>query len=118
MTRRKATIFFLKSLHKTIDRPAQTSNEELQTVNEELETAKEELQSTNEELITLNEELQSRNEDLRNVNSDIQNVLRSIRTSILMLDGSLKVRRFNPGAEKLFNLIQTDYRTPDQQFAL
>jgi two-component system CheB/CheR fusion protein len=97
---------------RTANEEAQTSNEELQTMNEELETAKEELQSTNEELITLNEELQSRNDDLRNVNSDIQNVLRSIGTGILMLDGALRIRRFNPGTERLFNLIQTDLGRP------
>jgi two-component system CheB/CheR fusion protein len=97
---------------RTANEEAQTSNEELQTMNEELETAREELQSTNEELITLNEELQSRNEDLCNVNSDIQNVLRSITTSVLMLDGAMRIRRFNPGAEKLFNLIQTDIGRP------
>jgi two-component system CheB/CheR fusion protein len=97
---------------RTANEEVQSSNEELQTMNEELETAKEELQSTNEELVTLNEELQSRNEDLRNANSDIQNVLRSIGTSILMLDGDLRIRRFNPGAEWLFNLIQTDLGRP------
>lgn len=97
---------------RTANEEAQTSNEELQTMNEELETAKEELQSTNEELITLNEELLARNEDLRVVNSDIHNVLRSISTSILMLDATMRVRRFNPGAEKLFNLIPTDIGRP------
>jgi two-component system CheB/CheR fusion protein len=86
----------------------QSSNEELQSTNEELETAKEELQSSNEELMTLNEELENRNEELAEVNSDLINLLASVDIPIVMLDSDLRIRRFNPGAQKVLNLIPND----------
>jgi two-component system, chemotaxis family, CheB/CheR fusion protein len=89
-----------------------SSNEELQSTNEELETAKEEIQATNEELSTINEELRSRNIQLNNVNSDLQNLLSSVNIPILMLSGELRIRRFTPLAEPLFNLIPTDIGRP------
>ncbi len=89
-----------------------SSNEELQSTNEELETAKEEIQATNEELSTINEELRSRNLQLNHVNSDLQNLLSSVNIPILMLSGDLRIRRFTPLAEPLFNLIPTDIGRP------
>jgi len=86
----------------------QSSNEELQSTNEELETAKEELQSSNEELMTLNEELENRNSELAEVNNDLVNLLASVDIPILMLDAGLRIRRFNPSAQKVLNLIPTD----------
>jgi two-component system CheB/CheR fusion protein len=86
----------------------QSSNEELQSTNEELETAKEELQSTNEELITLNEELRHNNADLTAINDDLNNLLRGISLPVVMLGRDLRIRRFTPGAQKLFKLIPTD----------
>jgi two-component system, chemotaxis family, CheB/CheR fusion protein len=85
-----------------------SSNEELQSTNEELETAKEEIQATNEELSTINDELRSRNQQLNYVNSDLHNLLSSVNIPILMLSGDLRIRRFTPMAETLFNLIPTD----------
>jgi len=90
----------------------QSSNEELQSTNEELETAKEELQSSNEELTTLNEELENRNRELAHVSSDFVNLLVSIEIPILMLDSGLRIRRFNPGAQQIFNLIPSDVGRP------
>ncbi|HEX3582056.1 MAG TPA: CheR family methyltransferase [Thermoanaerobaculia bacterium] len=86
----------------------QSSNEELQSTNEELETAKEELQSSNEELITLNEELESRNQELAQANNDLVNLLASVDLPIIMLDSDLRIRRFNPGAQRILHLIPTD----------
>jgi two-component system CheB/CheR fusion protein len=90
----------------------QSSNEELQSMNEELETAKEELQSSNEELMTLNDEVQNRNQELSEVSSDMQNLFRSINIPVVMLSNNLYIRRFNPAAEKVFNLIATDIGRP------
>ena len=90
----------------------QSSNEELQSTNEELETAKEELQSTNEELTTLNEELENRNSELAVVNNDLVNLLSSVEIPILMLDGKLRVRRFNPIAQRKLNLAAGDIGRP------
>ena len=89
-----------------------SSNEELQSANEELETAKEEIQATNEELSTINDELRNRNVQLHTVNNDLQNLLSSVNISILMLSGDLRIRRFTPMAEQLFNLIASDVGRP------
>src|ERR1041384_1835890 len=86
----------------------QSTNEELQSINEEVETAKEELESANEELTTLNEELQTRNSELGRVNSDLVNLLSSTQVPTVMLDSSLRIRRFNSSAERVLNLITTD----------
>jgi two-component system, chemotaxis family, CheB/CheR fusion protein len=86
----------------------QSSNEELQSANEELETAKEELQSSNEELTTLNEELENRATELAEVNNDLTNLLASIDIPIVMLDSTLRIRRFNPGAQRVLNLLPGD----------
>ncbi|HKO56408.1 MAG TPA: chemotaxis protein CheB [Thermoanaerobaculia bacterium] len=86
----------------------QSSNEELQSTNEELETAKEELQSSNEELTTLNEELENRNNELALLNNDLLNILTSVDIPIVMLDGGLRIRRFNPGAQRVLNLVPAD----------
>ncbi len=90
----------------------QSSNEELQSMNEELETAKEELQSSNEELMTLNDEVQNRNLELGRISSDLFNLFRSINIPVVMLSNNLHIRRFNPAAEKTFNLIATDVGRP------
>ncbi|WP_271251611.1 CheR family methyltransferase [Pseudanabaena sp. Chao 1811] len=89
-----------------------SSNEELQSANEELETAKEEIQATNEELSTINDELRNRNMQLHAVNNDLQNLLSSVNIPILMLSGDLRIRRFTPMAEQLFNLIASDVGRP------
>jgi two-component system CheB/CheR fusion protein len=89
-----------------------SSNEELQSTNEELETAKEEIQATNEELNTINEELQRRNSESTQVTNDLQNLLSSISIPILMLGGDLRIRRFTPLAERIFNLIPSDVGRP------
>ncbi|MBD2452417.1 PAS domain-containing protein [Nostoc sp. FACHB-152] len=85
-----------------------SSNEELQSTNEELQTAKEEVQATNEELHTTNQELQSRNLELHNVNNDLLNLLSSVNIPILILTNDLRIRRFTPTAQRLFNLIPAD----------
>ncbi|MHB1653200.1 MAG: chemotaxis protein CheB [Desulfitobacteriaceae bacterium] len=90
----------------------QSSNEELQSMNEELETAKEELQSSNEELLVLNDEVQNRNQELGKTSSDLFNLFRSINIPVVMLSNNLQIRRFNPAAEKVFNLIATDVGRP------
>lgn len=89
-----------------------SSNEELQSTNEELETAKEEIQATNEELNTTNEELRSRNLELHQVNNDLTNLLASINIPILMLTSDLRIRRFTPMAQRLFNFIPADAGRP------
>ncbi len=90
----------------------QSSNEELQSTNEEMETAREELQSTNEELETVNDELANRNEQLNVVNNDLQNLISSLHIPVIMLDRNLKIRRYTPRAENIWNLIASDIGRP------
>jgi two-component system, chemotaxis family, CheB/CheR fusion protein len=86
----------------------QSANEELQSVNEELETSKEELESANEELTTLNEEMSNRNVELNRINSDLVNLQNSTKLAIVLLARNLTIRRFNPEAEKQFDLLAND----------
>jgi two-component system CheB/CheR fusion protein len=94
-----------------------SSNEELQSTNEELDTAKEELQSTNEELNTVNDELRNRNDELTDANADLLNLLGSVHIAIVIVSADLRVRRFTPIAEKLFNLIPGDIGRPLAQLS-
>jgi two-component system CheB/CheR fusion protein len=98
----------MKAAHEEI----LSSSEELQSTNEELETAKEELQSSNEELLTLNEELLHRNLDLSVLTNDLNNVLVGVDIPVVVLDGSLHIRRFTPMAGRLLNIIETDVGRP------
>jgi two-component system CheB/CheR fusion protein len=90
----------------------QSANEELQTTNEELQTATEELQSTNEELTTLNEELEIRNRELGQSLGNETNLLDSLQNPVLMVGGDLRIRLFNPAAEKVVNVMATDIGRP------
>jgi two-component system CheB/CheR fusion protein len=94
-----------------------SSNEELQSTNEELDTAKEELQSTNEELNTVNDELHGRNEELTRVNADLLNLLANVQIAIVIVSRDMRIRRFTPMAEKLFNLIASDIGRPFTQIS-
>lgn len=97
---------------QTVNEEIMSSNEELQSSNEELETAQEELQSSNEELRTLNEELHFRNLELDVLNGDLGNILISITVPILIISNDLRIRRFTPAAQKIFNLINGDIGRP------
>ena len=97
---------------KSSNEELMSANEELQSINEEMETSKEELQSTNEELATLNEELDNRNQELFQANNDLNNLLTAVQIAIVMLGPDLRIRRFNPRAEDLLNLIPADVGRP------
>ncbi len=103
----------MKAAHEEI----LSSSEELQSTNEELETAKEELQSSNEELLTLNEELLHRNLDLSVLTNDLNNVLVGVDIPVVVLDGSLHIRRFTPMAGRLLNVLETDVGRPFSEVA-
>jgi two-component system, chemotaxis family, CheB/CheR fusion protein len=97
---------------KSANEEIQSSNEELQSTNEELETAKEELQSINEELTTLNDELQLRNIELTQANNDLNNLLANVNFMVVMVGIDHRIRRFNPIAEKILNIIPSDIGRP------
>lgn len=89
-----------------------STNEEMQSANEELESSREELQSLNEELVTLNSEHEQKIARLTQVNNDLTNVLTRIDVGIIFLDSRLRIRRFNPAATRISNLIEGDIGRP------
>ncbi len=97
---------------QTTNEEYQSANEELQSANEELETSREELQSVNEELLTVNTELSRKIELLSQANDDLNNLLSSIEVATIFLDRDLNIKRFNPSATKIFNLIPSDIDRP------
>ena len=87
-------------------------NEEMRSAAEELETSKEELQSVNEELITVNHELKSSVEELSRTNADLNNLMASTDIGTIFLDRELRIQRFTPSAQKIFNFIPADMGRP------
>jgi two-component system CheB/CheR fusion protein len=117
----KSVVEKLEAAHEALQSTHEellSSNEELQSSNEEMETSQEELQSGNEELATLNDELQNRNLELGQLNSDLANVISSVNVPIVIVDAGLRLRRFNPMAEKLFNVRPTDINRRITDFRL
>jgi len=80
--------------------------------NPKSENAKEELQSSNEEFNNLIEELANRNRELTRMHDDLNNLFGNIDMAVIVLDSNLKIRLFNPTAEKIFKLIPTDVDRP------
>jgi len=97
---------------KSTNEELQSTNEELQSTNEELTTSREEMQSLNEELQTVNAEQQSKLDEVSRVNDDMRNLLNSTEIATVFLDGELHIRRFTPGADKLFKLRPGDVGRP------
>lgn len=97
---------------ETANEELQSSNEELLSANEELQSSNEELQSLNEELHTLNTEHQLRIKELIELNDDLNNYFRSSELAQIFVDRELRIRKFNPTAVKMVNLIETDIGRP------
>jgi two-component system CheB/CheR fusion protein len=97
---------------KASNEELQAMNEELRSASEELETGKEELQSVNEELSTLNAELREKVEEIGRANSDLQNLMASTRIATLFLDKNLRLKRYTPTAQDIFNVIPGDVGRP------
>lgn len=97
---------------ETTNEELQSSNEELLSANEELQSSNEELQSLNEELHTLNTEHQLKIKELVELNDDLNNYFRSADVAQVFLDAKKYIRKFNPAAVKMINLIETDIGRP------
>ncbi|RPD51897.1 PAS domain S-box protein [Paracnuella aquatica] len=97
---------------ETTNEELQSANEELQSANEELQSSNEELQSLNEELHTLNTEHQMRIRELKTLNDDLNNYFRSTEIGQIFLDGNLCIRRFNPAAVQMINMLESDIGRP------
>ncbi|WP_423303058.1 PAS domain-containing protein [Deferribacter thermophilus] len=118
-----------ENYYKELEYELQITKENLQATIEELETANDELQATNEELLASNEELQSTNEELQSTNEELyivntelqekilekaeiqsylENLLNYSETDLLILDNSLKIKRFSPKIKEIFKIIDSD----------
>ena len=93
---------------KASNEELQAINEELRSATEELETSREELQSVNEELITVNYELRSKVEETAKINDDLQNFIASTDIATVFVDAGLRIKRYTPKAELIFNIIPGD----------
>jgi two-component system CheB/CheR fusion protein len=97
---------------KAANEELQATNEEMHSATEELETSKEELQSVNEELVTVNQELKSSVEELAQTNADLTDLMASTDIGTIFLDPELRVHRFTPSVQKIFNLLPADLGRP------
>jgi two-component system CheB/CheR fusion protein len=97
---------------KASNEELQAMNEEMRSATEELETSKEELQSVNEELVTVNSELKNSVEDLSRTNADLNSLMASSDIGTIFLDRQLRIHRFTPSAQTIFNLIPSDMGRP------
>ncbi|NIQ10472.1 MAG: PAS domain-containing protein, partial [Gammaproteobacteria bacterium] len=95
----------------------QTSNEELMASNEELQSTNEELHSVNEELYTVNAEFEDKNNELKELNQDHVNLLNSLEVGIVFVDKQMRIRKFNPAIERIFNLLPQDIGRPIDHIA-
>jgi two-component system CheB/CheR fusion protein len=85
-----------------------SGSEELQSLNEELETSKEELQSTNEEITIVNSELLDRNEQLNTARLYTDGIINTIRDSLIVLDGGLRIKRATESFYQKFSVTEND----------
>jgi two-component system CheB/CheR fusion protein len=87
-------------------------NEELRAATEELETSKEELQSVNEELTTVNQELKHKVDQVSQSNNDLLNLMASTEIATIFVDRDIRIKRYTPSAQVIFNLIPSDINRP------
>ena len=101
---------------KATNEELQAINEELRSASEELETSKEEAQSVNEELTTVNSELKEKIDEATRINSDLQNLMSSTDIATIFLDKNLRIKRYTPLIEDIFNITHGDIGRPLEHF--
>ncbi len=97
---------------QTTNEELRITNEELMVANEELDVRREELDTLNGELLRINNELNATIEEISRVNADLENLIAAIDIGTLFLDRDLRIRRYTPQIEELFNLLPADQGRP------
>ncbi len=97
---------------KASNEELQSINEEMRSMMEELETSKEELQSMNEELQTANQENRHKVVELSQLTADLQSLMAATDIATIFLDCELRILRFTPPIEELFNIRSSDRARP------
>jgi len=97
---------------KAANEELQSINEEYRSATEELETSKEELQSLNEELQTVNNEMKNKLDEISRAHSDLENLMGATEIATLFLDRELRIQRFTPETQKIFNIMVSDRGRP------
>jgi two-component system, chemotaxis family, CheB/CheR fusion protein len=90
----------------------QAINEELRSASEELETGKEKLQALNEELSAINQELKDKVDEVSRSHSDLQNLFSATDIGTIFLDREMRLKRYTPNIQKIFNVIPSDMGRP------
>ena len=98
--------------YKAANEELQAINKELRAATEELETSKEELQSVNEELTTVNQELKHKVDEVSQSNNDLLNLMASTEIGTIFVDREMRIKRYTPSAQVIFNLIPSDINRP------
>ncbi len=83
----------------------------------QLAAAKKTLQVTRAELQAVNVECERRSVELDRTIADLDNVFAASDAGTLIFDGELRIRRFNPSIQALFNLLPTDIGRPVEHLA-
>jgi two-component system CheB/CheR fusion protein len=89
-----------------------SAHEELQCANEELQQLNHDLQTANDHLGQLNSATEARLRELQRANSELASLFNSVGIPMMMLGQDLRIRRFNPQAERFFNLKAADVGKP------
>ncbi len=95
------------------------SNEELRVMNEqlrsatgELDSGRAELHAVNEQLLDVIRDLRAKINDVSRSNGDLQALVTSAQLPVLFLDAELRIERFTPRVQALFNVIASDAGRP------
>ncbi|CAN5276885.1 hypothetical protein BH20VER2_BH20VER2_09400 [soil metagenome] len=88
------------------------ADEEIQFLKQQLATTVEQYEVANEELTTINHELKANVEELSRINADLDHLMASTNVGTVFLDRQLRIHRFTPAAQKIFNLLPADMGRP------
>jgi two-component system CheB/CheR fusion protein len=91
-------------------------NEEYRSTSTELETSRQELQSINSELQSVNRELKLKLESISRAHGDLVNMMAVFDFGAVLLDTSLRIKRFTPELSDIFDVATGDEGRPITDF--